>query len=271
VKLAILSDIHANLEALQATLRQISGQAVDRILHLGDLVGYNSNPAECIALLRQFGTSCIAGNHDRATCGQITTDGFSDAGARAVAWTRRQLSADDLHFLAGLPLQLSVEQHLVAVHGALHSDTNCELLRLDSDEKRWLSLQALVAHPSGARICAFGHTHRLGIFALQDGQLQTQMCEKVSLRDDAYYLFNPGTVGQPVITDRRATYLILDSTRGVVTIHRAEYDASIPLAKSRRAGLLPRFSSLPLPQAVKRIGRRLGMRPVMSAIKWMGR
>jgi predicted phosphodiesterase len=271
VKLAILSDIHANLEALEATLQQISSQAVDRILHLGDLVGYNSNPAECIALLRQCSAFCIAGNHDQATCGQITTDGFSSAGARAVTWTRRRLSADDLGFLAGLPLQLSVPHHLVAVHGALHPDTGRELVRLDNDEKRWLSFQALLAHSSGVRICAFGHTHRPGIFELKNGRIQAQTEDKVFLRDDAYYLINPGTVGQAPAADRRATYLVLDSACGVVTIHRAEYDASIPLAKSRKAGLLPRFSSLPLPPAVKWAGHRLGMRPVVDAIKWMGR
>ncbi len=271
MKLAILSDIHANLEALQATLRQISGQAVDRILCLGDIVGCNANPTECIALLRQFGPFCIAGNHDRAVCGQITTDGFSGAAARAVAWTRRRLSADDLDFLAALPLQLSLQQHLVAVHGALHPDTGCEFVRLDSDEKRRLSFEALAAHPSGARLCAFGHTHHLGIFQLQGGRVQAQMGDEVYLRDDAYYLINPGTVGQPLIADRRATYVILDSARQVVTIHRAEYDASIPLAKSRSAGLLPRFSSLPLPQPLKRAGRRLGIRPVINAIKRMAR
>ncbi len=271
MKLAILSDIHANLEALQATLRQISDQAVDRILVLGDIAGCNSNPTECIALLRQLGPFCIAGNHDRAVCGQITTDGFSHAAVRAVAWTRRQLSADDLDFLAELPLQLTVQQHLVGVHGALHPDTGCELVRLDSDKKRWLSFGALVAHPSGARICAFGHTHRLGIFELRGGRVRARMGDEVFLRDDAYYLINPGTVGQPLIADRRATYLVLDSARQVVTIHRVEYDASIPLAKSRRAGLLPRFSSLPLPQPLKWAGRRLGMRPVINAIKWMGR
>ena len=271
MKLAIFSDVHANLEALEAALRQISGQSVDCILCLGDIVGYNSNPAECIALLRQIGALCVAGNHDRAVCGQITTDGFSDAGVRAVAWTRRQLSAGDLDFLVELPLRLSVQQHVVAVHAALHPDPCGEFVRLDCEEKRWLSFEALVAHSSGARLCAFGHTHRLGIFELRDGRVRTQMGDEIPLRDDAYYLINPGTVGQPRIADRRATFVILDTARQVVTIHRAEYDASIPLAKSHSAGLLPRFSSLPLPQWLKRAGCRLGMRSVIHAIRWMGR
>jgi predicted phosphodiesterase len=271
MRLAILSDIHANLEALQATLRQMSAQAVDRVLCLGDIVGCHSNPAECIALLRQFDPLCVAGNHDRAVCGLITTNGFSAAAARAVVWTRPRLSADDLDFLATLPHELGVQRHIVAVHGALHPDAGNEFVRLDSDDKRRLSFEALAAHPSGARLCAFGHTHRLGIFELQGGRVQARRGDEISLRDEAYYLINPGTVGQPLTADRRATYVILDSARQIVTIHRVEYDASIPLAKSRRAGLLPRFSSLPLPQPLKRAGRRLGMRPVIDAIRWIGR
>src|SRR5882724_6328409 len=118
MKLAIISDIHANLEALQATLQRISAQTVDRIVCLGDIVGYNANPEECISLLREFDVLSIAGNHDRAVTGQITTEGFSHTAARAVAWTRRQLSADAIEFLAGLPLKLRIDNHLVAVHGA---------------------------------------------------------------------------------------------------------------------------------------------------------
>ena len=75
MKLAIISDIHANLEALQATLQQISAQTVDRIVCLGDIVGYNANPEECISLLRELDVLSIAGNHDRAVTGQITTEG----------------------------------------------------------------------------------------------------------------------------------------------------------------------------------------------------
>src|SRR4051812_9332739 len=105
MRLAILSDIHANLEALQAVLRDISVQSVDRVVCLGDIVGYNTNPAECVALLRELDPLCIAGNHDRAVSGQITTEGFSGTAARAVAWTRRQLSADIIDFLGGLPLR----------------------------------------------------------------------------------------------------------------------------------------------------------------------
>ncbi len=223
MRLAIISDIHANLEALRATLRNISEDCVDRILCLGDIVGYNAEPEECVAELRRCAPLCVAGNHDRAVCGQISTDGFSPTAARAVAWTRGRLPADAIGFLSGLPLALSIEDHLVAVHGALHPQTGQELMRLDSDERRLLSLEALFAHPSGARVCAFGHTHELGIHEYRNGALRRHEAEEVSLREDAAYLVNPGSVGQPRTAERRATYLVLDTACQAVSVRRVEY------------------------------------------------
>jgi predicted phosphodiesterase len=261
VKFAILSDIHANVEALQATLEHISRQAVDHIVCLGDVVGSNTNPAECIALLRERNALWVAGNHDRAVSGQITTTGLTHAGARAIAWTRGRLSADIITFLANLPLKTVIGNHLVAVHGALHPDTGCELVRLDSDERRLLSFKALSVHPSGARICAFGHTHRIAIFEFRDGVVRAQSADEVLLRDDSHYLINPGTVGEPRTPDRRATYLVLDIARSLIRVHRVEYDFSVPIAKSRKAGLLPRSSLVPsaLKTPLKRTVRALGL------------
>ncbi len=270
MRLAIVSDIHANLEALQATLQQISTQQVDRIVCLGDVVGYNTNPVECIALLRGCNPLWVAGNHDRAVTGQITTAGFSHTAARAIAWTRTQLSADDVDFLAGLPLKASLEAHLIAVHGALHRNTGCELVRLDNDERRQLSFNALIANPFGARICAFGHTHELGIVELLDGVMRAQTSDEVTLRDEAFYLVNPGTVGQPLTADRRASYLVMDTARRVISVHRADYDFSVPRAKSRRAGLLPRSSFVPAPvkAPLKRAARALGLYASLKRSGW---
>lgn len=247
MKLALVSDIHANLEALQATVGALSPLGVDRVVCLGDVVGYNTDPAECIALVRTLDPLCVAGNHDRAVAGQITTETFSDTAARAVAWTRQRLGAEEIDFLKSLPLQTTIGNHLVAVHGALHPETGCEIVRLDNDERRQLSLEALRAHPSGARICAFGHTHRLGIYELREGVVRVLPGEEILLRHDAYYLVNPGTVGQPRGADRRATFLVLDTARQVINVHRVNYDASVPWAKTRKAGLLPPFAFLPEP------------------------
>jgi predicted phosphodiesterase len=247
VKLALISEVHANSEALQATLDDIALRSVDRIVCLGDIVGYNTHPHECIALLRDAQALCVAGNHDRAVCGQITTETFSYTAARAVAWTRARLTSGDFAFLAGLPLKATIDAEVVAVHGALHPDIGCEIVRLDNDESRALSFAALIAHPSGARICAFGHTHDLAIYEFRDGRTVLRAEDEVRLRDDAYYLINPGTVGAPRGTDRRTTYMILDLARRTVAVYRVAYDASVPLAATRKAGLAPRLWFLPAP------------------------
>lgn len=243
MKLAIISDIHANLEALRATLQQISRQTVDRIVCLGDIVGYNADPAECISLLRDADVLCIAGNHDRAVTGQITTEGFNHAAARAVAWTRRQLGADAIEFLAALPLKLRIDNHLVVVHGALHPETGCELVRLENDELRRLSFKALATDPSGAHVCAFGNTHRVGIFELRNDEIRARTGNEVFLREDAYYLINPGTVGRPHTADLRATYFAPGHRGSTRRVRRLRESVEIP--RRRAVGSLVISSSAP--------------------------
>ncbi|WP_442931900.1 metallophosphoesterase family protein [Microvirga sp. CF3016] len=247
MRTAIISDIHSNLEALEATLQDIAAHNVGCVLCLGDIVGYNANPIECIQLLRKRNVLCVAGNHDRAVAGQITTEGFGYTAARAVAWTRRHLDADALAYLFALPTDLTISKALVAVHGALHPITGRESVRLDTDERRRLSLNALSAHPSGARICAFGHTHRLGIYELRGGVIRELTGDRVFLREDGWYLVNPGTIGQPRTSDRRATYMIFDSAKSELTTHRIVYDTRTPFRKSRKVGLVPIWAAFPRP------------------------
>jgi predicted phosphodiesterase len=241
VRLALISDIHANLEALEATFYDIAERSIDRIVCLGDIVGYNSDAAACIALIRGADCVCVAGNHDLAVCGRITTRKFSSAAARAVAWTRQQLSDDDLDFLAGLPLKANIGNRVVAVHGALHPETDCESVRLDTDKRRRASFEALMIHPSGARICAYGHTHHAGVYEMRADGVAMHGDPHVSLRDDAYYLINPGTIGEPRSAERRATYMILDLERRTVTTRHVDYRASAEFLASHRPGLASRF------------------------------
>jgi len=260
MKIAILSDIHANLEALQAALADIAGHGADRIVCLGDIVGYNTNPAECIALLREVGAQCIAGNHDRAVTRQTPTDDFNSFAVRAVSWTRRQLSPELVEWLAGLPLKATVDDQLVMVHGALHVDKGCDVVRLETDERRRLSLEALKAHPSGARVCAYGHTHRLGVYEYRDGVVEQLTGDQIVLRDDAHYLLNPGTIGEPRSDERRATYMVFDTKRRYVSVRRVAYDDSVPFAKTRTI-LPPRLGILPAPvrSSLKNGLRKIGI------------
>jgi len=249
VRLALTADVHANIEALQATMKDIAAQSVDRIVCLGDIVGYNTDPAQCIALLRNANALCIAGNHDRAVIGKITTESFSRTAARAAAWTRARLTEDEIAFLAGLPLRANVEDKVLAVHGAFHPESGCEIVRLDNPQDILSSFAALISDPSGARIGAFGHTHDAAVYELRanNGGPKLRTEPEAVLRENAYYLINPGTVGAPRSTDRRAHYMILDLAGRTVTARAVDYDASAAFAKTRRAGLAPRLSFLPAP------------------------
>jgi predicted phosphodiesterase len=241
VRLALISDIHANLEALEATFYDISERSIDRIVCLGDIVGYNSDAAACIALVRGADCICVAGNHDLAACGRISTRKFSSAAARAVTWTRQQLSADDLDYLDRLPLKANIGNRVIAVHGALHPETGCESVRLDNDRNRTQSFDALMTHSSGARICAFGHTHHPAVYELRGNLVTMSADEHVQLRDTSYYLINPGTIGEPRSAERRATYMILDLERRTVTTRYVDYQASAAFAASHKPGLASRF------------------------------
>lgn len=262
MRIGILSDIHANLEALRATLGDLERAGVDRIVCLGDIVGYNTDPSACIALLREAGALCIAGNHDRAVTRQIPTDGFSVRAIRAVSWTRKRLSAEEIAWLAALPLKAALDDQLVVVHGALHVDRGCELVRLDSDDRRLLTARALLEHPSGARVCAFGHTHRLGVVEVRDGALRAREGDEIRLCDGSVYLLNPGTVGEPRTAERRATCLVFDTVERVVSVRRVPYDADAAFAKTREAGIEPRrLLAIPAPvrSALQAGLRRVGV------------
>jgi predicted phosphodiesterase len=247
MRVALISDIHSNLEALAATLKSIDTQGTDHVVCLGDIVGYNTNPNECIQLLRRRNVVCIAGNHDRAVTGQITTSGFDYTAQRAIDWTRKRLSPESSDFLLSLPVELNLYNKLVAVHGALHPKRDKETVRLDNDASRYLSFQALKAHPSTARVCAFGHTHQLGVYELRQGVTSASNMYSSMLHKDGWYLINPGTVGQPRTADLRASYIVVDFSCAEVTNHYVEYDIAVPIGKSRAEGLIPLTDFLPEP------------------------
>jgi predicted phosphodiesterase len=261
MRLAIISDIHANLQALRAVLRAIAGQGVDGVVCLGDIVGYNANPAECIALVRHAGVACVAGNHDRAVAGQIPIVEFSGRATRAVEWTRKELSAGDLSFLASLPTELQVGDCLLAVHGALAPAEQRETLHMRDPESRRPSFRALGARASAPGLCAFGNTHVAGIYEFHGGEERALPANGAALRRDALYLINPGTVGEPRTRERRATFMVLDSARRTVGLQYAEYEYAAAARSTRAAGLGRRAPFVPamLRPILGRCATRLGL------------
>jgi diadenosine tetraphosphatase ApaH/serine/threonine PP2A family protein phosphatase len=198
VTVALLSDVHANLVALEAVLRELP--AVEAIWVMGDTVGYGPDPADTLALLRERGATIVAGNHDRAVA---TGEGLElfNAAARAAAKRHRSwLSSADLDALASLPLTLEPADGYAICHGSPRDP----LWEYVFDARTAAFAMSRVA----ARQCCVGHTHVPAMFRTSIGKV----------------MINPGSVGQPRDGDPRASYALLDVAGVAVDFHRAEYD-----------------------------------------------
>ncbi len=237
MRYAVLSDIHGNLEALTAVLDRIARIGADGIICLGDVVGYNANPNECVDIVRSEHMVCVLGNHDAAACELSEPDSFSPLARQAVLWTRGQLAPTEKAFLRGLPRELAVPG-LFLCHGAIH-DTDRYLLLADDMEETFSLMRGL---PGGPRICFHGHTHLQMAVSSQEGTLVREPNDALRIDRSRIYLVNPGAVGQPRDGDPRAAFLLYDSGEERVTFHRVGYDISACQDKIIRAGLPPRLA-----------------------------
>jgi len=236
VRIAVVSDIHANLVALEAVLKHAGD--VDGVWCMGDSVGYGPQPGECVARLRDAGALWVAGNHERAATGAIGVEEFNSSAAAAALWTRGQLSHDDKTHLDALP-ETVVEGDFTLVHGTLRWPIWEYLV----DEESALGHLALQQTPFGF----VGHTHVPAIVTeMSDSPQGCDMRrlrdgETVTLDSQARLVLNPGGVGQPRDGDKRASYAVLDTSAGTFTLHRVEYEIAITQGLMEDAGLPARL------------------------------
>lgn len=232
---AVISDIHSNLEALTAVLEKIDSIGVDEVLCLGDLVGYNSNPNECVEIVRKRGIRSVVGNHDVRACGLKEPYDFNDIAREAILWTRKALKGENLGFLKGLPERIYLRDGRgVAVHGALVDGTDTYIL------SPWIALrnfEEMKGSPDLPHLCFFGHTHVRITYQYLEGRVITRFDQEIALDPKGLYLINPGSVGQPRDRDPRASFLIYDTRRETVTFHRVPYDIDLCYRKIVEAGL----------------------------------
>jgi diadenosine tetraphosphatase ApaH/serine/threonine PP2A family protein phosphatase len=232
VRYAVFSDVHANLEGLEAVLADAGRRSPDAYVCLGDIVGYGPDPNECVARVRGLGAAAIAGNHDRGAVGLFDTSAFSPLARAAIEWTARTLTAEHRAFLAALPERLDCPAFL-AVHGSPRDPVEEYILTLP---------QALAIFvESEFRVCLVGHTHIPGVFSRsRNGHVRAQDFEPdapVRLAATSRYIVNAGSAGQPRDGDPRAAYLMYDDGRRSVTLHRVEYAVAATQAKIRAHGL----------------------------------
>lgn len=232
LKYAVISDLHANLSALHAVLVRIEQMGVDQIVCLGDVVGYNADPNECVQIIRDLKIPTVCGNHDAVACGIDEPWGFNPIALSAALWTRDHLSPENLEWLRQLPDSLPFE-HFLAAHG---SPTD-----RDSYLFTWEDVLPHFTYVSeqGQSLCFFGHTHCPGIFS-PDGVYAVNAQGKFTLSADKVYFINPGSVGQPRDGDPRAAFGFLDSDSAQYELVRVEYPVDAAANRIIERGL-PRF------------------------------
>ena len=228
MRIAVISDIHSNLVALDAVLAKIG--AVDAVWHLGDIVGYGPEPDAVVDRLTALGAIGVRGNHDAAACGGAEIEWFNPEARAAMEWTRSAISETTRAWLAALP-QRRMEADFTLVHGSPR-DPMWEYVTTAA-----LARAGLSAITTGHGL--HGHTHIPIAFTQVDGRMRTLVPRpgNTIALGEGRTLLNPGSVGQPRDRDPRASYLILDLDAATATWGRVAYDVDAVGAMMRTAGL----------------------------------
>jgi len=229
VRYAVLSDIHANGEALSAVLSSMEKAGLEHAVCLGDTVGYGAEPSEAIRSVRKWSQATVLGNHDHASVEEGADETFNEWAREAIAWTRDRLDRSDRDYLAGLPPVARYHEALL-VHASPAAPTSWGYVLGTG--------QAAAAFAAFEEtICFIGHSHEPCFFELEDGSVRMLPPGTIELRPGARYLVNAGSVGQPRDRDPRACYAAVDTEGPTVEIVRVPYDAEKTARKIEEAGL----------------------------------
>jgi diadenosine tetraphosphatase ApaH/serine/threonine PP2A family protein phosphatase len=229
MRLAVISDVHANEHALRAVLEAIDDSAPEALWCLGDVVGYGPAPNRCCELVAERADLCLVGNHDLVVLGELAVATFNDEAAAAALWTRASLDARSRKFLAGLRPEAS--RNDVELFHASPRDPVWEYVL--SAETAYAGLVATTAP-----VVLVGHSHVALAFGLVGDELRGDLAPGGTVIDlDGRWLLNPGSVGQPRDGDPRAAWLELDTGRGTARFHRVEYPVERTQADMRGHGL----------------------------------
>ncbi len=226
---ALVSDVHANLEALQAVLAELEKRRPGRILCLGDAVGYGASPNECLDLLRSRSEVVLLGNHDAAASGGPEAARFNIYARAAAEWTSKVLTRENREYLQKLPLT-SAQGSFLCVHASPATPRDWEYLldRFDAEPQF-----AYFEQP----VCFIGHTHQPAVFMADPGGTQSLPVGTFRLDHDRRYIVNVGSVGQPRDKDPRACFVLYQEGSGEVEYVRVPYDVAGAQAKIRAAKL----------------------------------
>ncbi|HET8548719.1 MAG TPA: metallophosphoesterase family protein [Bryobacteraceae bacterium] len=223
----VISDIHANWDALRAVLADADGR-FDEILNCGDLVGYGPDPAPVVEWTRTHRQTIVRGNHDKVCATLENLDWFNPIAAKSVEWTHKVLAPEDLDYLRGLPAGPVFVNGLQLVHGSPANEDEYLVRLVDiASAAAWLDRS----------IGFFGHTHIQGCYMIKVRGVKRVTLATVDLDPDAVYMINPGSVGQPRDRDPRAAWAIYDTEGRFIEMRRSEYDVGATQKKITAAGL----------------------------------
>ncbi|MBZ5644765.1 MAG: metallophosphatase family protein [Acidobacteriia bacterium] len=235
MRFLILSDIHANVTALDASLAAVQGRW-ERVFCLGDLVDYGPDPNEVTERVKALDPVIIRGNHDKAVAGITGLEDFNPVAQIAAQWTRQQLRPETLAYISQLPVGPTSAENVTLIHGSFH----------DEDEYVFVPGQAMGGLlDSPTEITFFGHTHYQGGFSYRAGHIGVIQLKPepgpnfaaLRLEPGTRYLLNPGSIGQPRDGDPRAAFAIADLDHSVVEFWRVPYDIAAVQGRMRDAGL----------------------------------
>lgn len=229
--IGIISDIHANLEALTTVISELRRLGVSDIACLGDIVGYGANPRECLHIIAQNCRWTVSGNHDAAVLHDAGAEFFNQTARQAASWTRGQLHPSDRAYLAALPLTDTVNDNVIHL---VHADL-CLPLMFDYVQST-IDAEATLQLLEPGHICFIGHSH-VPITFYRNGNLGYTEQTTLDLPPDTSAIINVGSVGQPRDGNRRSAFVTFDTELRRLTVHRVSYDYELAALHIREAGL----------------------------------
>jgi predicted phosphodiesterase len=233
MRYAVIADIHANLEAFEVVLADSKEQNCTHYCCVGDVVGYNANPKECLDIVRSMGMPVVKGNHDEYCSSEEDLEGFNPHAAEAVNWTRKQLSKEDRQWLRDLKYV-----RLVASFSMVHAT-------LDGPQRWGYVFDKLAAAASftyqNTSVCFFGHTH-VPVAFVRDSVVRGGTYSKFRVEPGKKYFVNVGAVGQPRDGNPKAGYVVYDLNEGTIELRRLDYDITKAQRKIMEVGLPQRLA-----------------------------